>query len=387
MADANNVLTYYPNILDVKFPENEYGQFQKSVVEEIKQTSVMNSQAGMLEATHTDQNKGSRDTELDNTAYNMDLDEGFHATKMTAKSEYTCIIGRTGNAKSFEMQGDGEYDKSAYAMKIAEDLKKCTDGLNRKEANALIYGNQNTDSKSFNGLAYYTSRLTDLTTFQNKMENFENPFTDDQCVCIDNQRNVTATNALTEDELSQAKFASIYAIVWGRENVAKLFPRGDVGGIGIRKDDTLPPYRKEYTDPVDNIVKFRWYRDVTMSKFTGVNVANRFSLIRIANIRMDRNGDAFTEEMERIEDSGALVQYILNKAGLSGMAMWYAPEMLVNQLKKFRKLGVTQVNYMDAGAGNTGKPHGIMPEIPFYLNDSVELQKENYLLTNETIVE
>ena len=332
--------------------------------------------------------RGRRDESFKDDAVTVASDEGHPWTEGTHESEYTVELGLIANGCKFDSLQEANAPNEDVVRLEREDITKTIETLNRKDAYLTVYGNQMTDPKAWNGFTYYTRKKTNRSTFETKYYAGQNPFEgDDLCLTLDNQDG--ATSALTA--AAGNVFGSIYAVVWGPNYVSKLYPKASAS-YGIETE--VSPETIVY-----NAANNRWHKQrfIAFRKGSAVNVADRFGLIRIANICMDteigtggtkQTGRDIKEEYERLCKNMAFVEEVLQKKGIASQVKFYAPVPLIRKMRTARALGTVSQNnifYSIGGVEQAGQIHGIMAN-DFYINDNYLVTPEFQMLQTESFV-
>ena len=341
------------------------------VAKELEGKSNLLMDATYMPTSEDTRHRGRRDESFKDSAITVASDEGHSWSEGTHENEYTVELGMIDDGCKFNSIQENNAPSRDVVETERNDITKTIQSLNRKDAYLTVYGNQLTDPKAWNGLSYYTRKITNRSTFETNYYAGKNPFEgDDLCLTLDNQAG--ATSALTA--AAGNIFGSIYAVVWGQDAVSKLYPK-ESASYGIETD--ISP---ETVVVANN----RWYKEryIAFRKASGVSVANRFGLIRVANVNFDATvgGSAHDtkEEYERLCMNMAFVEELVTKAGFAGAVKFYAPVPLIRQMREARALGnasQSNIYYSIGGVEQAGQIHGLMAK-DFYLND-------NYLITPE----
>lgn len=376
--------------LEFTFKDDQNGKYAQVVAKELEGKSNLLMDATYMPTNEDTRHRGRRDESFKDDAVTVASDEGHPWTEGTHESEYTVELGLVANGCKFDsIQEDNAPNEDVVRLE-REDITKTIETLNRKDAYLTVYGDQTKDPKAWNGLSYYTRKVTNRTNFEKNYYAGKNPFEgDDLCLTLDNQAG--ATTAINSTNKGLSIFSSIYAVVWGTNYVSKLYPKNS-SSYGIETE--VSPETIVY-----NAGNNRWHKQrfIAFRKGSGVNVADRFGLIRIANICMDANigssgtaqsGRDLKEEYERLCKNMAFVEEILSRKGIAGQVKFYAPVPLIRKMREARALGtVSQSNvfYSISGVEQAGQIHGIMAK-DFYINDNYLVTPEFQMLQTESFV-
>ena len=332
--------------------------------------------------------RGRRDESFKDSAITVASDEGHAWSEGTHENEYTVELGLIDDGCKFNSIQEANAPNRDVVETERNDINRTIESLNRKDAELTVYGNQLEDPKAWNGLSYYTRKVTNRSTFEANYYAGKNPFEGkDLCLCLDNQAGATSGLSSAYGGI----FSSIYAVVWGPNTVSKLYPK-ESATYGIETD----------VSPETVVVaNGRWYKEryIAFRKASGLNVANRFGLIRIANINMDKivhttaapSTDVshdVKEEYERLCQNMAFVEELITAAGIGAGVKFYAPVPLIRKMRAARALGnasQSQIFYSIGGVEQAGQVHGLIAN-EFYLNDNYLITPEFQMLQTETFV-
>lgn len=367
--------------LEFTFADDRNGKYAQQVAKELEGKSNLLMDATYMPTSEDTRHKGRRDESFKDTAQTVASDEGHVWSEGTHENEYTVELGLIDDGCKFDSLQEGNAPSRDVAETRRKDITNTIESLNRKDAYLTVYGNQLSDPKAWNGLAYYTRKITNRTNFETAYYAGQNPFEGkDLCLTLDNQAG--ATTALTA--AAGNIFGSIYAVVWGIEGVSKLYPK-ESSSYGIEVEESL-----KNLVVVNN--KWHTYDLIAFRKASGVNVANRFGLIRVANINFDATvgGTAHDckEEYERLCKNMAFVEEVVTKAGFASGVKFYAPVPLIRQMREARALGnasQSQIFYSIGGVEQAGQVHGLMAK-EFYLNDNYLITPEFQMVRTESFV-
>ena len=369
--------------LEFTFKDDQNGKFAQQVAKELEGKSNLLMDATYMPTNEDTRHRGRRDESFKDDAVTVASDEGHPWTAGTHESEYTVELGLIANGCKFDSLQEANAPNEDVVRLEREDITKTIETLNRKDAYLTVYGNQMTDPKAWNGFTYYTRKVTNRSTFEQKYYAGQNPFEgDDLCLTLDNQSG--ATSALTA--AAGNVFSSIYAVVWAPNYVAKLYPKASAS-YGIETE--VSPETIVY-----NAANDRWHKQrfIAFRKGSAVNVADRFGLIRVANINMDAtvggNSHDCKEEYERLCLNMAFIEEILQKKGIAQGVKFYAPVPLIRKMRAARALGnapQSQIFYSIPGVEQAGQIHGIMAN-EFYINDNYLVTPEFQMLQTESFV-
>lgn len=382
--------------LEYAFDGTEQGMYAQQIVKEMETVTNILVDATYMPASEDSIHIGKRDEgSVKETAVGLASDEGDAFSGNGHTVEYETRLGRIGDGCKFNSIQRRNAKAQDVAEKERDDISKTIEGINRADAYITVYGNSKALSnnhkyaavnrKLWKGFAYYTRKLTDYDEFMSAYDAGNNPFAkmkeDDLCFAIDNQRTNTNTSAYVA-----GKYASIYAVVWDVNAVAKLYPQNG-GNIGI-ETTVYEPATVVY-NPRDNATEQRLYKEgyITFSKDSGVNVHNRFGLIRLANIQFDdANADQMKAEYKRLVENMALIEQIMTDRGFTGKVKYYGAPKLLRQMRLARYLdGQPGVHYTDTDLSNIGQRHGLVGA-PFILNDGTVISPDPQILTVENAV-
>lgn len=377
--------------LEYSFDSTPEGGFAQQIVKELEGKSNILMDATYMPSSEESRHKGRRNIEpMKNTAVTLASDEGDAFSANGHDVEYSVELGAVGDGCKYNSIQQRNAKNADVIAKERQDIDDTIDSINRKDAFLTVYGNSeavtgaSVDPKGWSGFAYYTRKVTDYDTFQSNYYAGKNPFEGvDMCLTLDNQRG--AKKALTATELAEAKFSSIYAVVWGANNVAKLYPKNSMN-MGI-ETEIYEPQTVVYA-PRDNTSASRLYKEgyIAFRKVSGVNVHDRFSLIRLANIRFTDSQAQREEEIKRIIENMAFVEEILLKKGFAGGVKFYAPIPLIRQMRVTRYNDAQQgVIYSGANLNQIGTRSGLVGT-EFYLNDNYLITPEFQMLNTENFV-
>lgn len=369
--------------LEFAFSDDKQGKYAQQIAKELEGKSNLLMDATYMPTSEDTRHRGKRDESFKDDAVTVASDEGHSWSKGSNKKEYTVELGLVDNGCEFDSIQEGNAPSTDVVNLKRQDISDTIETLNRKDAYLTVYGDQREDPKAWNGMAYYCRKISDRSKFEKNYYAGKNPFEgSDLCLTIDNQAG--ATVALTG--AAGNIFSSIFAVVWSPKYVSKLYPKNS-NTYGIETE--LSPETIVFNEENN-----RWHKKsfIAFRKCSGVNVADRFGLMRIANINMDKtvNGAAHDvkEEYERLAGNMAFLEEILNKKGVSHGVMFYAPEPLIRKMREARALGkVSQNNifYSIPGVEQAGQIHGIIAE-KFYLNDNYLITPEFQMLQTESFV-
>ena len=378
MANQSDFLNGYRTLANCQFDGSEASAIAKQIVDEMKWTSIMNDEASVMEASGLFEHKAYRDNELDNGAEFVAYEEGFARSDFTHNEEFSVQMGRIVESKSYR-GNQTRYDKEAEAQRLARDLKKVADAINRKDARALVYGGVD-DLKSYNGLASFTDTLYDITEVYRAIEHDKLPFKGkNSCITIDAMQ-FDADNAV---DPTDGFSGSIFAVVWGPDYVSKLYPHADTVSYGINMTTHFGE-KYEYTDEITGVTRHGFEDIYDFEKFTGLWVGNRWGLIRIANINCNpaQTIKQWEAQLKRVEEAASHAMRLFDHAGLANRASWYTNGTLV---QKFKQLRADKQVYV-AGVSAQGQPMNMAMQTPFMLLDSVPLKHELTMTQFERVV-
>lgn len=371
--------------LEFTFKDDQNGKFAQQVAKELEGKSNLLMDATYMPTNEDTRHRGRRDESFKDDAVTVASDEGHPWTEGTHESEYTVELGLIANGCKFDSLQEANAPNEDVVRLEREDITKTIETLNRKDAYLTVYGNQMTDPKAWNGFTYYTRKVTNRSTFETKYYAGQNPFEgDDLCLTLDNQDG--ATSALTA--AAGNIFGSIYAVVWAPNYVSKLYPKASAS-YGIETE--VSPETIVY-----NAANNRWHKQrfIAFRKGSAVNVADRFGLIRIANINMDAtvggNAHDCVEEYARLCKNMAFVEELLQKKGVAQAVKFYAPVPLIRKMRAARAIGSgtpiqSNIFYSIGGVEQAGQIHGIMAN-EFYINDNYLVTPEFQMLQTESFV-
>lgn len=381
--------------LEYSFDPTPDGQYAQQMVKEMETVTNILVDATYMPASEDSIHIGKRDEEsVKETAEGVASDEGDLVSEGGHSVEYETRLGSIADGCKFNSIQRRNANQKDVEEKERQDISNTMEGLNRADAYVTVYGNSKALSnnhkyaavnrKLWKGFAYYTRKLSDYDAFMGAYDAGNNPFAsfkeDDLCFVIDNHRGIDAS-AYTE-----GKFSSIYACVWGVDAISKLYPQNG-GNIGI-ETEIYEPATQKY-EPRDNAGQTRLYKEgyITFRKTSGVNVHNRFGLIRLANIQFDDgNSDQMKAEYKRIVENMALIENIMSDLGFSARVKYYAPSKLLRQMRIARYLDAQPgVYYADSDLSNLGQRHGLVGK-PFILNDGTVITPDPQILTVEKAV-
>lgn len=373
------------NPLDYSFLNDDNGAFAQQIVKEMERTSNILMDATYMPTSEDSRHRGYRDEDdMKDTAVGLASDEGDAYSENGHEVMYSTEIGRIGDGCKY----NSIQRRNALSADVVErermDISNTIEGVNRTDAFVTVYGNSKAitgetkcavNPKLWKGLAYYTRKIVDRDQFEDDFYANKNPFkrlkVDDLCLAIDNRIGDTVALA------SGTKFASIYAVVWGMDQISKLYPKNSMS-MGI-ETEVYEPATVLYT-PKDAVGgEKRLYKEgyISFNKYSGVNVHDRFGLVRLANIYLDESSpDQMKAEYERIVKNMAFIEEIMAHKGFTGSVKYYCPEALIRKLRIARYLnGQEHVVYLDNNLGQIGQRHGLAGS-QFILNDGVALTPE-----------
>lgn len=382
--------------LEYAFDNSDEGQMTQQLVKEMETVTNILVDATYMPASEDTIHTGRRNEEaVKETAVGLASDEGDAFSEGGHDVEYETRLGKIGDGCKYNSIQRRNAKPQDVAEKEARDVEETMKGINRADAYITVYGNSKALStnhkyaainrKFWKGFAYYTRKLADYDAWMGKYDSGLNPFAelpeDDLCLCLDNHRGIDAS------AYTAGKFSSIYAVVWGANTVAKLYPQNG-GNLGI-ETEIYEPGTVVYQPKDGDANTKRLYKEgyITFNKHSGVNVHNRFGLIRLANIQFDDgNGDQMKAEYRRVVENMALIENIMTDLGFSGAVKYYAPSKLLRQMRIARYLdGQPGVNYADSDLSNIGQRHGLVGK-PFILNDGTVITPDPQILTVEKAV-
>lgn len=382
--------------LEYTFDSSDEGQMSQQLVKEMETVTNILVDATYMPSSEDSIHTGKRDEEsIQETAVGLASDEGDAFSEGGHGVEYETRLGKIGDGCKYNSIQRRNAKPAEVAEKEAKDIEDKMKGLNRADAYVTVYGNSKAlsnnhkyaaiDRKLWKGFAYYTRKLSNFDDFMQAYDSGINPFRgwkeDDLCFCIDNHRGIDIS-AYTE-----GKYSSIYAVVWGVNEVAKLYPQNS-GSMGI-ETEIYEPGTVVYNPKDGDSGTKRLYKEgyVTFTKHSGVNVHNRFGLIRLANIQFDETSEAQQKaEYRRLVENMALIETMMADRGFSGAVKYYAPSKLIRQMRIARYLdGQPGVHYADSDIGNIGSRHGLVGT-PFVLNDGTVITPDPQILTIEKAV-
>lgn len=379
MDNQSDFLNGYRTLANCTFDDSEESKIAKQIIDEMKLSSIMNQEASVMEANGLFEHKAYRDNELDNGAEFASYEEGYAASPFTHDEEVTVQMGRIIESKTYR-NNQTRFDAQAEANRLARDLIKVGDAINRKDARALVYGGSKNDAKEYNGLASFTDKIYDLRDVYKAIDEDRVPFTDkNSCITID-AREFSHTDAV---DATEGNAGSIFALVWGQDYVSKLYPHGSNVSYGINMK-YHPGEKFSYEDTISGKTR-HGYEDVyDFEKFTGLWVGNRWGLIRIANINCSssQTESQWKAQLARVEEAASHAMRLFDHAGLTGRTSWYTNGALV---QKFKQLRAGKQIYV-AGVSEQGQPQNMGMQIPFMLLDSVQLKHELTMTQFERLV-
>lgn len=385
MADQSDFLNGYRTLANCEFDGSQNAQVAKQIIDEMRFTSIMNSEASVMEANGLMEHKAYRDNELDGGAEFVAYEEGYGESSNTHDQEFSVQMGRIVESKTYR-RNQTRYDAQAEAQRLARDLKKAGDSINRRDARSLVYGGTSAvagravDAKEYNGLASFTDRIYDLRDVYKAIDEDRVPFVDrNSCITID-AREYGGSGAV---DPTDGQAGSIFALVWGSDFVSKLYPHGDNVSYGITMQ-VHAGQRFDYTDKITGVTRYGYEDVYDFEKFTGLWVGNRWGLIRIANINMaaSQTKEQWDAQLLRVEEASSHAMRLFDHAGLTGRTSWYTNGALV---QKFKQLRASKQVYV-AGVSAQGQPQNIGMQIPFMLLDSVQLKHELTMSQFENLV-
>ena len=392
MADPFERIVRSP--LEYSFDNTEAGQYAQQIVKEMETVTNILVDATYMPASEDSIHIGKRDEEsVKETAVGLASDEGDAFSGNGHTVEYETRLGIIGDGCKYNSIQRRNAKPQDVVEKERKDISDTIEGVNRADAFITVYGNSKalannhkyaaSNRKFWKGLAYYTRKLSDYDAFMGAYDAGNNPFAamkeDDLCFVLDNHRNDATTYA-------EGKFSSIYAVVWDINAVSKLYPNSGAN-LGI-ETEIYEPGTVVY-NPKDDASAQRLYKEgyITFRKSSGVNVHNRFGLIRLANIQFDETSESQQKaEYRRLVENMALIETIMSDRGFSGKVKYYASSKLLRQMRIARYLdGQPGVHYTDTDLSNLGQRHGLVGA-PFILNDGTVITPDPQILTVEKAV-
>lgn len=371
--------------LEFTFKDDFQGKSAQQVVKELDGKSNLLMDAVYMKSSEDTRHRGRRNEYVKNTAVTVASDEGNPYSAGGHENEYVTELGLVADGCKFDSIEENNAPNRDVVSLERQDITDTIESLNRKDAYMTVYGDQRTDPKGWNGLAYFTRKITNRATFEANYYAGINPFeAKDLCLTLDNQAG--ATTPLTSAE--NGRFGSIWAVVWDKNYVSKLVPKeSDTYGI----ETEVSPVTTVWND--DNT---RWHtqRMIAWKKGSGVNVHNRFGLIRIANCnfypKTSQNASHdVVEEYERLCQNMAFIEEIYLKLGITAKVKFYCPTPFIRQIKAARALASTprqpQIIYSIPGVGQAGQIHGIVAD-ELYINDNYLVRPEFQMLNTENFV-
>lgn len=394
MADPFERIVRSP--LEYSFDNSEGGKYAQQIVKEMETVTNILVDATYMPASEDSIHVGKRDEEsVKETAVGLASDEGDAFSGNGHSVEYETRLGIIGDGCKYNSIQRRNAKPKDVVEKERKDISETIEGINRADAFITVYGNSKALSNShkyaavnrkfWKGLAYYTRKLSDYDEFMGAYDAGNNPFAkmkeDDLCFVLDNHRGID-TSAYTA-----GKFSSIFAVVWDINAVAKLYPNSGAN-IGI-ETEIYEPGTVIYNPKDGAAEEQRLYKEgyITFRKSSGVNVHNRFGLIRLANIQFDETSEAQQKaEYRRIVENMALIETIMSDRGFAGKVKYYASSKLLRQMRIARYLdGQPGVHYTDTDLSNIGQRHGLVGA-PFILNDGTVITPDPQILTVENAV-
>ena len=377
--------------LEYSFLNDDNGAFAQQIVKEMERTSNILMDATYMPTSEDSRHRGYRDEDdMKDTAVGLASDEGDAYSENGHEVMYSTEIGRIGDGCKY----NSIQRRNALSADVVErermDISNTIEGINRTDAFITVYGNSKAitgenraavNPKLWKGLAYYTRKISNFKQFEDDFYANKNPFktwgVDDLCLAIDNRKGDNAA-------YSGKKFSSIYAVVWGMDQISKLYPKNSMS-MGI-ETEVYEPATMLYT-PKDAVNgEKRLYKEgyISFNKFSGVNVHDRFGLIRLANIYFDEdNADQMKAEYARVVKNMAFIEEVMAHKGWTGQVKYYCPEALIRKMRIARYLdGQEHVVYLDNNIGQIGQRHGLVGS-QFILNDGVALTPEFMMSMNE----
>lgn len=384
MANESDFLNGYRTLANCEFDDSQQAGIAKQIINEMQFSSIMNTEASVMEANGLFEHKAYRDNELDNGAEHVAFEEGYGTSTFTNDEMFSVQMGRIVESKTYR-KNQTRFNSSAEAQRLARDLKKVGDAINRKDARCLVYGGTDSvvgrqfNAKEYNGLASFTSNTYDLRDVYKAIDEDRLPFTNGSCITID-ARNYGPSGAV---DALDGQAGSIFVVVWGDDYVSKLYPNGDNVSYGINMNVHYDQ-KFEYTDRITGVTRHGFEDIYDFEKFTGLWVGNRWGLMRIANINLSASQtDAqWKAQLERVEEAASHALRLYDYAGLTGRTSWYTNGALVQKFKQLRSNNLVRV----AGVSQQGQPINIGMDIPFYLLDSVALKNELTMSQFERLV-
>lgn len=373
-------------LLNGKFPtifdyEDAADKTSSVIIDEIKGQSQLVLDASVIPTSAGFRHEIKRVIEKKYDAKTAAFDEGYVASGGTRTMKVAFETMRVTDAKEFDQLTQrltSDQGKAEMAARIANII----DSIIRKKDECLLYGgiphpDGSVDAKEVPGFASYLDEISDYDAMVSKWENGECPFSNENCMAIDNQDGASTSDAsAVTDKQDERVWTSIYGFAFGREGAGTTYPANlPIAGYGMSYKMGL---HEKTEDKYDGILKHRDYDLVTGEAAFGCYVANRFSLTGLRNIYLGHASkeDRF-DEMYRVE------QNLIKLAdwfslGETGMTMrFYTNRFLVHQLAEYLNNRIVRV---DLGTNsNTGKQNNtnitsieVVPGITVYSDFAIK---------------
>lgn len=348
----------FPTIWDIRDTIGEEGQ---TFIDEIPNESNFLLDACHIETSNDFTHDYRRRVEVNNTAKDAALDEGFYGEGGERYEKKTATTYRILDSRSFEYSQPLAANRSGLERR-AENISQMQKGMVHLTADRILNGGGNATviGKAGPGMLSFLDEFQNIAEMQRRWESGTvSPFLSENGLAIDNQVKVKSkftADSISYTEVESAKaneeWTSIIGVDWGSDKMSLLYPKA-VGNFGTRMEYHTG-IRDVYTDKHDGFSKHRYHDEVDVEKFYGWCLMNRFALSGIRNIYLGHSTDqALFAELAMVERNLIELAH-WHKKGLRGSNMtFYANErlvMLIAQMHQDRLMRVTNSPTQNSGA-------------------------------------
>lgn len=221
---------------------------QRRIIEELSKTNELLIDAMVAEANDRTVNTQLVRTTLPHGTHRA-YNQGVKSAASQTKTIHDVVCQIATYSKVDKSLADNQPDKDEFIM---GECAAFLAGMAEDQMDDMIYGNHSVDSKYMDGLATRRAAI-------------------DGKYCID--FGGTGNN-----------LTSLYIVKWGARNVKVIYPRG-ASGVGVQR-----VYKGVQTVQDDNGHDFEAYVNYFQADY-GMAVGDQRSLIRIANIPANANGE------------------------------------------------------------------------------------------------
>lgn len=389
----------YPTIYEY---ENAAELGTMSLVDEIQGESKLILDASVVPTNAGFHHEFDRVLEKKYEAKPAAFDEGYRASGGTMTTRTGFGTMRVTDAKDFDELTERLTSDNGTAERMAR-IANLSQSIIMEKARCLLYGgmphpDDSVDAKEIPGLFSYIDKISDYQAMNARWENGECPFSDENCLAIDNQDGSEASDTTALEDLEDENvWASVLCVAFGSGEVkaskdGRPYKQGGVvttypqnlpllGGYGLEYHEHL---HDNTVDKYDGYKKHRFYDLVTGEACFGIGVYNRFCLAGLRNIYLaHKKRDDMFDEMYRIEQNLIRIKGWFEK-GRTGLTMkFYAPSSLIEQMNAYKNNKLIQVNTGDRV--NKGTENDILtPSV--YISDGITVWSDFAFKTSEAFV-